>query len=143
MSRKSREAGETGVDSMTLASTPTALATEEEMTEKINKALEEKGEDWVVAAMVEGSLGYHTPQHARNLIRSFREGNKEDWCERCLAMFQGNLLRMMYYDIRIFERLEEKDPERAKRIIEFVKKVEGLKPDEQIAVGLRYPTMNI
>ena len=116
---------------MTLTTTPTALATEEE-----------RGEDWVVAAMVEGSLGYHTPQHARNLIKRFREGIKEDWCERCLAMFQGNLLRMMYYDIRIFERVEEKDPERAKRIIKFVRNVEKLKPEEQIMVGLRYPAMN-
>lgn len=132
-----RKRGETGVDSMT------ATATENEMIEKINKTLEEKGEDWVVAAMVEGSIGYHTPRHARLLIKRFREGEREDWCERCLAVFKRNLVRMIYHDIRVFESLEKRDPEKAKRIIELVKKVEGLKPEEQIAVGLGYPTMNI
>lgn len=115
----------------------------QEKIEKIEKALEEKGEDWVVAAMVEGSIGYHTPKHARLLIKRFREGEEKDFCERCIALFNCDLIDMMYYDITRFEWLEERDPEKVRRLLEFVKKVEKLDDMDQIAVSLAYPTMNI
>ncbi len=110
---------------------------------KINGILEEKGEDWVVAAMVEGSIGYHTPKHARLLIRRFREGEREDYCERCIALFNCNLVDMVYWDVVRFERLEERYPEKVKKLLEFVKKVEKLDDGGQLAVSLAYPTMSI
>lgn len=106
----------------------------------ISKVIEEKGEDWVVAAMVEESIGYHTPTHARKLIRKFKEGKKQDFCERCLALYNSELDRMIYYDVRAFQRLEERDPERVRQVIEYVKVVERLDPIQQTELGLLYPT---
>jgi len=115
----------------------------DEKIEKINRILEKKGEDWAVAAMIEGSIGYHTPKHARLLIKRFKEGVREDYCERCIALFNCDLVDMIYWDVAGFERLEERDPEKAKRLLEFIKKVEKLDDEGQTAVSLMYPTMSI
>ena len=115
----------------------------ETMRQEINRALEEKGEGWMIAAMIEGSIGYHTPQHARKLIEQFKRGDEESWCERCIALFKCDLIRMMYHDVILFRRLEKRDPEKVKRLFEFVKKVEELDPEDQMAVSLMYPTMSI
>jgi KaiC/GvpD/RAD55 family RecA-like ATPase len=68
------------------------------MEEKIKNAIKKKGEDWVVASLVEGSIGYHTPKHARNIINRFLEGHREDYCERCIAIFNCELDTMLYMD---------------------------------------------
>lgn len=111
--------------------------------EVIAKALEEKGEEWVVAALVDGSIGYHTPNHARILIKKFKEGVKEDYCERCLALYKGDLVTMMFWDIFRFERIEKKDPKKVSRIIDFVKKVSKLDSEKQCEIGLLYPAIPI
>ena len=115
----------------------------EEKIEYVNKILEEKGEDWIVAAMVEGSIGYHTPKHARALIRRFRKGERKDYCERCIACFKCDLVEMIWWDVVRFEELEERDPKKVKRLLEFVRGVEQLDEEGQIAVSLMYPTMSI
>ncbi len=48
---------------------------------------------------------------------------------------------MMFHDIVAFERLERIQPEKAKKITEFVKKVMELSIVEQIQLSLAYPTM--
>ena len=35
---------------------------------ELSTILEEKGMDWLVAALIEGSIGYHSPKHAKILI---------------------------------------------------------------------------
>lgn len=111
--------------------------------EGIVKTIEEKGEDWVVAALFDGSLGYHTPSHARRLIRRFMEGHRKDWCERCLSVFDSKLDVMMYADITGFERVERRDPEKVRKLIEFVREVEKLDQVDQIGIGLMYPSMGV
>ncbi len=66
--------------------------------EKLKEILQEKGEDWLIAALVDGSIGYHTPQGAKRLIESALQGETKDYCERCLAVYKGDLLRMIEYD---------------------------------------------
>jgi len=111
--------------------------------EYIRKVVEEKGEDWVVAAMVEGSIGYHTPHHARRLIRDYLGGRKRDACERCLCCYGGNLEEMIWHDIKAFEYVEEKMPQKARKLIEVVKEWEKLDSVDATAVGLMYPTMMV
>ena len=111
--------------------------------EVVCNALKEKGDEWVMAALIEGSIGYHTPAHARDLVERFKKGYRYDYCERCICCYNCELDTMMFFDVLSFERLEKRDPEKVKRLIEFIKKVEKLDWERQIAVSLMYPTMSI
>ena len=108
---------------------------------EVQEAINKKGTDWVVAAMVEGSIGYHSPGSARRLVKDYLEGRRTDYCERCMACFSCNLEKMIKYDIQTFERLEEILPAKAKRIIAFCKKMEDLDCIQQTTVGLLYPSL--
>jgi len=67
----------------------------ESITPEILKTIiDEKGRPWVVAAMVDGSIGYHTPKHAEILIDRFLSGKEKDYCERCDACFKSDLIEV-------------------------------------------------
>ncbi len=111
----------------------------------IEKALTEKGEDWVVAAMVDSSIGYHDPASARRKVKYYLEGDRQDFCERCYCLYSGDLEKMMLDDISKFEYVEASSPEWAKRVIEYCKLWEKTVGDNDIfnSVGLFYPTTMI
>jgi hypothetical protein len=107
---------------------------------ELKKVLDEKGMDWLIAAMVEGSIGYHSPKHARIVIERALAGETKDYCERCMACFGTDILAMIESDVKRMERLEEKSPERFKRVMDTVKQITGLTPEQQQIAGLMYPT---
>ena len=104
----------------------------------IRYALRHNGRAWVIGAMVEGSIGYHTPSHANRLIDRFLSGHKTDWCERCDACYRCDLIYMIYDDIRMFDWM---DQDRANRIVEAMKVVIGWTDAQQMSVSLGFPTM--
>lgn len=108
---------------------------------KIEKTLQEKGKEWVIAAMVDGSIGYHTPKHAERLINRYLSGERKDWCERCMACFNCDLEKMIISDIELFESIEQDDPDYAKTVIQKVQVIRSLDLDEQMSVSLLYPTV--
>lgn len=118
-------------------------AEKEQQRQIILKTIEEKGEMWMVAAMVHGSIGYHTPKHAQKLIARLKEGNIRDFCERCDACFSTDLLAMLEYDIGVFERCGEFDPEKAKNLLNFAEKVSQLDSERQGSISLSFPTMGV
>ena len=61
---------------------------------KLSTILEEKGMDWLVAALIEGSIGYHSPKHAKILVERAVAGEVKDYCERCVACFNCDLMKM-------------------------------------------------
>ena len=81
----------------------------------INKVLEEKGEDWLCAALVDGSIGYYSPTSARIIVREFKRGETENYSERCIALYKCNLLKELVHDIRSFESRENYDNDGAQR----------------------------
>ncbi len=109
----------------------------------LKKVLDEKGMDWLVAAMVEGSIGYHSPPGARRLIEGALAGETKDYCERCLACFKGDLLQMIESDIEGMRCVEEKNPKKFKRVMDAVRQIASLDAQGQTAAGLMYPTMGI
>jgi hypothetical protein len=109
----------------------------------LKKLLEEKGKPWLVAAMVEGSIGYHTPRHAEILIERALSGETKDWCERCDACFGTDLFEMINYDVGLMLRLEDRDAAKAARLIDTVKRIAGMSSEAQSSVSLAYPTMCI
>ncbi|MDG6995602.1 MAG: hypothetical protein JRN52_06750 [Nitrososphaerota archaeon] len=86
----------------------------------INETLEQKGEDWVVAALVDGSIGYYTAQSARIVVEEFKRGETENYSERCIALYKCNLLSEMVHDIKYFQRREESDQKGAQKLIKRV-----------------------
>src|SRR3990172_11026925 len=98
---------------------------------ELNKILEEKGMDWLIAAMIEGSIGYHSPKHAKILIERAIAGEVTDYCERCVACFNCDLMKMIERDVDIFERLEARDPQRSERIVCFSKQIAKLDEERQ------------
>jgi len=105
--------------------------------------LEEKGMDWLVAALIEGSIGYHSPKHAKILINRAIAGELKDYCERCVACFNCDLMKMIERDVEIFEHLESRDPQRSERIVSFSKQIAKLDEEGQSLVSLAYPTMGV
>lgn len=110
---------------------------EEQRIDYIRKNLEEHGDAWVVAAMVDGSIGYHTPRHAEILIERFRRGETLDYCERCTACFEDSLVNMMFRDIVRMEQLER---ERQARLVAWCEAVGKADSEIQGAWSMFYPT---
>lgn len=108
--------------------------------DEIIKTLEEMGEDWVVAAMIEGSIGYHSPAHARRIIENVRKGETEDYCERCAACFGRDLLAMVKYDIDGFKHVS---PAKVDRLVKTIQQLEKMSDMQQATFGLMYPTAGI
>lgn len=109
----------------------------------LKELVDEKGKQWLVAAMVEGSIGYHTPGHAERLIESALSGETKDWCERCYCCFGTDLFEMINYDIRIMKFLEDRDAAKAVRLVETVKIIAEMSDEAQMSVSMAYPTMCI
>ena len=110
---------------------------------ELSNILEEKGMDWLVAALIEGSIGYHSPKHAKILIERAVAGEVKDYCERCVACFNCDLMKMIEHDLEIFERLEARDPQRSERIVSVAKQIANLDEEGQSLVSLAYPTMGV
>jgi hypothetical protein len=111
-----------------------------ENIEKIRQYYDNKGMLWLVAAAVEGSIGYYYPKAAENLIKSTLEG--KIWVsERCAACYKGDQTVEILSDIRHFEWLEKEHPEKAKAIIELVKKMYDMDWLEATTIGCLYPTL--
>ena len=109
----------------------------------LKKTVEEKGKLWAIAAMVDASIGYHSFTSAEIRIRELMEDRYVSGCERTSACFGGDSIEAIAHDFRYFKAVEERDPEKAKRVIEFVKETAKLSHMGQWAVSSLYPTMNI
>lgn len=109
----------------------------------LKKTVEEKGKLWAIAAMVDGSIGYHSFTSAEIRIRELMEDRYVSGCERSFAVFAGDSIEELEHDFRFFKAVEERDPKKAQRIIEFVKKVSKMSNMGQWAISSLYPTMNI
>jgi hypothetical protein len=107
----------------------------------IDQALKDRGDDWVIAAMVDGSIGYYSPHSAMLQVQRYREGETRSWCERGDALFNGDLLEEMSHDIRGLERKEETNPEGVKKLVGWVAKAKEIDSFEfNATVSMMYPT---
>lgn len=109
----------------------------------LKQIVKEKGKLWAISAMVEGSIGYHSPTSAEIRIRQLMEDRYVQGCERSFALFGGDNIEEIEHDFKFFKAVEESDPERAKRIMQVVEKVSKWSHENQTGFGLLYPTLNI
>ena len=106
----------------------------------IEQTLKEKGELWLIAAMIEGSIGYHSPEHAKQLIQDYMNGERTDSCERCYCCYGSDLEAMIMRDVEYFLYLEKHNPEKVARITEYAKQTINLSGIEQMTASMLYPT---
>jgi len=105
----------------------------------IEQTLKEKGELWLISAMIEGSIGYHSPEHAKRLIRSYMNGEHTDGCERCYCCYGSNLEEMIMRDVEYFLYLEKHNQEKVERIMKYTKQTMGLSDIQQMTASMMYP----
>ena len=112
------------------------------MNSKIRSVLEDKerGKDWLVAALVQGSIGYYSPLGAENCINEYLSGERENYSERCTSCFGSDLEKEILHDLSSFESLL---PDKQNRILEAIKQLRKLDPVSQTTFGLFYPSQMI
>lgn len=117
----------------------------ETKTDKIDlKALvQEKGEDWAVAAVVDGSIGYYDPRGARRVVKQFMAGETKCFSERCMCCYGSDLEKMMRFDLESFLYREKHSPENVAKVIAFVQQWAKLPEDPLSGIGLMYPTLGL
>lgn len=95
-----------------------------ELRRKIDLVIKHKGEAWVIAALVDGSIGYYSPHSAKIALEDYQRGSNESWAERSMACFHCDLLKEILHDIKGFARLRtyENGPARQDLLIQFVQK---------------------
>jgi hypothetical protein len=107
---------------------------------EIEAVLRDKGENWLIAAMVDGSIGYHSPGDARRLIAQYKDGARQCGLERCIACFGWDLEKMILWDIHRFTFLDKNAPELVKRRTAYIDAWAARPEDPFDMTGLMYPT---
>lgn len=111
-----------------------------EWRQVIDQALAEHGEDWLVAALIEGSIGYYQPTTAmNNVVIPYKKGEETCYSERAFACFAADLLWMLWSDVDMFNR---KDPETQRQKLLYVKWARRHSEEAQGSLSMLYPTMN-
>lgn len=111
----------------------------------IDYVLHERSRTWLIAALIDGSDGYHTYQHAERLIDMYLDGETNGFCERCSACYHNDLLYMMACDIYHMFYVESHDMGTVQRLLVLTDHL-GTKKDSYMystAVSMLYPTMAV
>ena len=110
-----------------------------EVLDYINKY----GEMWCISAIVEGSIGYYTPEEAKRLIQEYMSGKRKCYSERCMACFGEDLERMLLHDFKWFEVLERRGETAPiiNKVKVWMEAERNMSDIESIQVGLMYPTL--
>jgi hypothetical protein len=83
------------------------VQTRGEKKDFIQKVIEENGRHFVVAAMIDGTNGYRSPSQAEVCIDRFLQGEDNDYSQRCVDLYEFDLVEMMFDDIVSFARVIE------------------------------------
>lgn len=110
--------------------------------DELVKIVSEKGELWAVSAIVDGSIGYHSPISAKMRVDDLLKGAEVWGCERDCACYGGDGLKAIASDFKYFLEKEKRNPEGSKAIMEAVKVMMGRDSwIEQVGFSMAYPTI--
>jgi hypothetical protein len=105
---------------------------------------EEMSDEELIAAIMDDSIGYASPQHAEKHVEDFRDDGEKAYCERGAAVFDGDLRALIESARAHWLRIERGNPEKAEQLLETVEqwreveKREG--PMASMGVSVLYPT---
>jgi hypothetical protein len=88
------------------------------------KIVHEKGREWAIVAMIDGSIGYHSVTSAANTIDQLLKGGRLWACERTFACYHGDPLAELESDFAYFERKESYATNVVKELVEYVRQAE-------------------
>lgn len=92
----------------------------------------------LIAALMEDSIGYLTPQRAERHIARWEAGEDTCYCERCVAVFQRDLPACLERAVLVWEYLSG---EKRQRLLEVVGEIAELDTMTQQTISLLWPTM--
>lgn len=105
------------------------------------EVLGDRNDLWATAALIDGSLGYITPGHAKNIIRSLRDGETTEYSEGCMAMFGGDLIKMVGWYFSNLMWKEKIDPAGYRILMDRTEAMINIKDDiGELTAGLMYPS---
>lgn len=99
----------------------------------------------LIAAIVDDSIGYASPAHAAKHVRDTRSGEETAYCERGVAVFEGDLDALIESARRHWLRLQT-NPEKVERLLESVeewREVEEQNPAASLGISCLYPTHGV
>lgn len=111
--------------------------------DEVNRYFEQYDEEWLISAIVDGSVGYYSPSEAKQLLGEWRNGRRRCYSERCMALYGEDLGRMLLSDFKKFEflhkhRLTAPVIERVKAWMEIENNMDTVADME---LSLMYPTL--
>ena len=115
----------------------------EDIEREVNQFIETHSEEWLISAIVDGSVGYYSPDWAKKLIEDWKNGVRKCCSERCMALYGCDLGRMLLSDFHSFETLEQFAPNSAKKVMVKVKAWMDIDRDVvgNMTLSLMYPTL--
>ena len=113
--------------------------------ELIKQVLKVKGESWLIVAMMDGSIGYHSATHSQNIIKAVLYGYPS-YCERVMACYNNDLMRMLFLDILHLNRELSYEPESRKKpmllkMIANIDKLLNMSYIDAMSLSMAYPTI--
>jgi len=119
--------------------------------ESLVNLVKEKGKPWAIAALIDGSIGYHSVESAEQRIDALLKGEQIGACERTMCCFRGDGIVEIDHDFKYFAGRDEQTPDRIRLIVGYVEEV--LKNNkkrghprswiEQTSESMAYPTRRI
>jgi hypothetical protein len=124
---------------------------EEPNRERLVKIVKERGKPWAIAALVDGSIGYHSVESAEQMITGLLEGKAYGGSERCVCCFYNDPLAEIDHDFGYFAGKDKYSEERVKLLVNYVREVLRMNRKrgrarswlEQTTESMLYPTSNL
>jgi len=111
----------------------------------LDRIYRDKGKPWLIVAMIEGSIGYHSAKHAEMIIDALLKNEYAGGGERCMACYQCDVVKMVFLDIQKMIDIESSDPKsrsyiKIKAMIENISKLLEMDTIQAMTFSAMYPT---
>jgi hypothetical protein len=85
------------------------IQTREEKRRFIDQVIDDLGRKFVIAAVVDGSGGSYSPRDAERCIDRFLLGEDNEYTERCINLYEYDLVEMIFNDVWSFLEVTEEE----------------------------------
>lgn len=104
---------------------------------------DEMDDEELIAAIIDDSIGYANPTHAAKHVREFRDGEDTAFCERGMAVYQGDLNALIESARGHWLRMQS-NPEKVDRLLKTVEQWREVEEQEgpiaSMGISVLYPT---
>lgn len=105
---------------------------------------EDMSDKELIAAIVDDSIGYASPDHAVRHVEDYREDGESAYCERGAAVFDRDLDALIESARAHWIRIKQGNPEKAEQLLETVEQWQEVEeregPMASMGISVLYPT---